>query len=87
MYDTRSSTISRSRLPKHVPVHTCALQAILDKAMAKEPRDRYQKITELRDELRESAARHFHERAISKSRAAPGATSLGSSPVSRAMRG
>jgi serine/threonine-protein kinase len=29
------------------------IQVILDKALAKDPRDRYQKITELRDELRE----------------------------------
>jgi len=63
------------------------LQQILDRAMAKEPRDRYQKITELRDELRQV----LHE--IS----APGDTTesvmpappkhiSGASPVSRAMR-
>src|SRR5690242_7059346 len=35
--------------PGRVPAK---LQAVIDKALAKEPRDRYQKITELREELR-----------------------------------
>jgi len=61
------------------------LQEILDKAMAKDPRDRYQKITELRDELRKvlqqvSTGAHFEVAA------APARHLGGSNPVSRAMR-
>jgi serine/threonine protein kinase/tetratricopeptide (TPR) repeat protein len=63
------------------------LQAILDRAMAKEPRDRYQKITEMRDELRTvlreiSDAGDFTE-AVTPS--APRHLS-GSGPVGRAVR-
>ncbi len=60
------------------------LQQILDKAMQKEPRGRYQKIDELRDELR----RVLHEIASGakfEEAAAPRHLS-GSSPVGRAMR-
>ena len=61
------------------------LQQILDKAMAKDPRDRYQKISELRDELRKvlqqvSSGEQFDVAA------APARHMGGSSAVSRAMR-
>ena len=61
------------------------LQQILDKAMAKDPRDRYQKISELRDELRKvlqqvSSGEQFEVTA------APARHLGGSSAVSRAMR-
>lgn len=67
--------------PGSTPAH---LQEILDKAMQKEPRNRYQKIGELRDELRkvlhEVASGAQFEEAVSPRH-------LGSaSPVSRAMR-
>src|SRR5260221_11759566 len=60
------------------------LQEILDKAMQKEPRGRYQKIDELRDELRKV----LHEIASgAKFEAATAPRHLGgSSPVGRAMR-
>ncbi len=35
------------------------LQAIVDKALAKEPKDRYQKIAEMRDDLRTDLAGNF----------------------------
>ena len=60
------------------------LQTILDKAMAKEPRDRYQKITELRDELRK-VLQDISTNPEFEVAAAP-ARHLSSSPVSRAMR-
>jgi serine/threonine-protein kinase len=61
------------------------LQEILDKAMAKDPRDRFQKITELREELRKvlqqvSSGAQFEVAAL------PARHLSGSSPVSRAMR-
>jgi serine/threonine-protein kinase len=63
------------------------LQQILDRAMAKEPRDRYQKITELRDELRNvlrdiSTPGEAAEAALP----APPRHVAGANPVSRAMR-
>jgi eukaryotic-like serine/threonine-protein kinase len=63
------------------------LQQILDRAMAKEPRDRYQKMTEMRDELRAvlqeiSAAGEFIEGVTP---AVPRHLS-GAGPVGRAMR-
>jgi eukaryotic-like serine/threonine-protein kinase len=63
------------------------LQAILDRALAKEPRDRYQKITELRDDLRSvlheiSDAGEFAEGVMP---AAPRHLA-GAGPVGRAMR-
>jgi serine/threonine-protein kinase len=60
------------------------LQQILDKAMQKEPRDRYQKIGELRDDLRKV----LHEVASgAKFEEATAPRHLGgSSPVGRAMR-
>src|SRR5258707_4266312 len=61
------------------------LQQILDRAMAKEPRSRYQKIDEWRDELRKvlhdiSSGTQFEETA------APARHLAGANPVSRAMR-
>jgi len=61
------------------------LQQILDKAMAKEPRDRYQKITELRDELRK-VLQQVSSGAQFDVAAAPARHLAGGSPVSRAMR-
>src|SRR5690348_2134670 len=61
------------------------LQIILDKAMSKEPRDRYQKITELRDELRK-VLQDISGNAQFEVAAAPARHVSGSSPVSRAMR-
>jgi serine/threonine protein kinase/tetratricopeptide (TPR) repeat protein len=61
------------------------LQKILDKAMAKEPRDRYQKISELRDELRK-ALQDISSGAQFEVTPAPARHLSGSSPVSRAMR-
>src|SRR5256712_5064441 len=60
------------------------LQQILDKALSKEPRDRYQKIDELRDELRKvlhdvASGAKFEEAAAPKHLG-------GSTPVGRAMR-
>src|SRR5881394_53518 len=60
------------------------LQQILDKALSKEPRDRYQKIDELRDELRK-VLQEVSSGVAMEVAAAP--RHLGSaSPVSRAMR-
>jgi eukaryotic-like serine/threonine-protein kinase len=63
------------------------LQQILDRAMAKEPRDRYQKITELRDELR-NVLREISTPGESAESAlpAPPRHVAGANPVSRAMR-
>ena len=61
------------------------LQQILDKAMAKEPRDRYQKIAELRDDLRK-VLQHVSAGAQLEVAAAPARHLGGSNPVSRAMR-
>lgn len=61
------------------------LQQILDKAMAKEPRDRYQKITELRDELTK-VLQQVASGAQFEVAAAPARHMGGSSAVSRAMR-
>jgi len=61
------------------------LQEILDKAMAKDPRDRYQKITELRDELRK-VLQQVSSGVHMEVAAAPARHLGGSSPVSRAMR-
>jgi len=61
------------------------LQTILDKAMKKDPRDRYQKITELRDELRK-VLQEVSTNAQFEVAAAPARHLSGSSPVSRAMR-
>src|SRR5215510_11136199 len=61
------------------------LQKILDKAMAKDPRDRYQKITELRDELRK-VLQDVSTNVQFEVAAAPARHLSGSSPVSRAMR-
>src|SRR5438552_11042652 len=60
------------------------LQQILDKALSKDPRDRYQKIDELRDELRKvlhdvASGAKFEETTAPKHLG-------GSSPVGRAMR-
>ena len=61
------------------------LQTIIDKAMAKDPRDRYQKMTELRDELRK-VLQDISANAQFEVAAAPARHLSGSSPVSRAMR-
>src|ERR1044071_6585873 len=61
------------------------LQAILDKAMKKDPRDRYQKIAELRDELRK-VLQEVSTNTQFEVAAAPARHLSGSSPVSRAMR-
>lgn len=60
------------------------LQQILDKALQKEPRNRYQKISELRDELR-SVLHEVASGAQFEEATAPRHLG-GSSPVSRAMR-
>jgi serine/threonine protein kinase/tetratricopeptide (TPR) repeat protein len=60
------------------------LQQILDKALQKEPRNRYQKISDLRDELR-SVLHEVASGAQFEEAAAPRHLG-GSSPVSRAMR-
>ncbi len=61
------------------------LQQILDKAMAKNPRDRYQKIVELRDELKQ-VLQEVSSGAQFEVTAAPARHLPSSSPVSRAMR-
>jgi len=61
------------------------LQQIVDKAMAKDPRDRYQKISELRDELRK-VLQQVSSGAQFEVTAAPARHMGGSSAVSRAMR-
>jgi serine/threonine protein kinase/tetratricopeptide (TPR) repeat protein len=60
------------------------LQQILDRAMQKEPRDRYQRIDELRDELRK-VLQDVSAGAAMEVAAAPRHLG-GASPVSRAMR-
>ena len=65
------------------------LQQILDKAMAKDPRDRYQKIAELRDELKkvlQQLASGSPDASGFEVAAAPARHMGGSSAVSRAMR-
>ncbi len=61
------------------------LQQILDHAIAKDPRDRYQKVSELRDELR-AVLREIDSGALMEVAPAPPKHLGGSSPVSRAMR-
>src|SRR5205807_1146876 len=61
------------------------LQQILDKALQKDPRDRYQKIGELRDELHK-VLQDVSSGAQFEVAAAPARHLSGSSPVSRAMR-
>lgn len=61
------------------------LQQILDRAMAKEPGDRYQKISELRDELRK-VLQEVSSGAQFEVTAAPARHLAGANPVSRAMR-
>ncbi|HEV2904398.1 MAG TPA: tetratricopeptide repeat protein, partial [Pyrinomonadaceae bacterium] len=61
------------------------LQQILDKAMAKDPRDRYQKISDLRDELKK-VLQQVSSGADFEVAAAPARHMGGSSAVSRAMR-
>src|SRR6266436_1418842 len=61
------------------------LQQILDRAMAKDPGNRYQKISELRDELRK-VLQEVATGAPFEVTAAPARHLAGSNPVSRAMR-
>src|SRR6266404_1079782 len=61
------------------------LQEILDRAMAKDPGDRYQKISELRDELHK-VLQEVSTGAQFEVTAAPARYLAGSNPVSRAMR-
>lgn len=63
------------------------LQQILDRAMAKEPRDRYQKIVELQEDLR-SVLREISTpgEVVETATAAPPRHVAGANPVSRAMR-
>src|SRR5947208_13012562 len=61
------------------------LQQILDRALAKDPRDRYQKISELRDELRQ-VLQQISSGAPPEVTAAPAKHLGGANPVSRAMR-
>ncbi|MDT5062353.1 MAG: eukaryotic-like serine/threonine-protein kinase [Acidobacteriota bacterium] len=68
--------------PGYVPPR---LQQILDRALAKEPRDRYQKIAEMRDDLRSVLHEVSAGDAQLTQAAAPRHLS-GSSPVSRAVR-
>ncbi len=67
------------------------LQEILDRAMAKDPRDRYQKIVELRDDLRkilQEVTAHAGQSDQFMDRVSPVAPrhAAGASPVSRALR-
>jgi len=61
------------------------LQQILDHAIAKDPRNRYQKVSELRDELR-AVLREIDSGVLMEVAPAPPKHLGGSSPVSRAMR-
>jgi serine/threonine protein kinase/tetratricopeptide (TPR) repeat protein len=61
------------------------LQQILDRAMAKDPGDRYQKISELRDDLRK-VLQDVSTGAQFEVTAAPARHLAGANPVSRAMR-
>src|SRR5207247_5333908 len=61
------------------------LQKILDRAMSKEPRDRYQKIGELRDELKK-VLQQVSSGAQFEVAPAPARHLGGASPVGRAMR-
>jgi eukaryotic-like serine/threonine-protein kinase len=70
--------------PGYVPPR---LQQILDRALAKEPRDRYQKIAEFRDDLKSV----LHEVSATDAQLVAGATNQprhlsGSGPMARAMR-
>jgi serine/threonine-protein kinase len=79
IYD-RPKTLAEMR-PGAIPLR---LQEILDTAMQKEPRDRYQRIDELRDELRKVLQNVSSGTAMDVA-AAPRHLA-GGSPVSRAMR-
>ncbi|HVS20575.1 MAG TPA: protein kinase [Pyrinomonadaceae bacterium] len=77
----QSETLAEAR-PGQTPAR---LQQILDRAMAKEPRDRYQKISELRDDLRK-VLQEVASGAQFEVAAAPPRHLAGGNPVSRAMR-
>ncbi|HYX29109.1 MAG TPA: protein kinase, partial [Pyrinomonadaceae bacterium] len=79
LYD-QPKTLAEMR-PSTTPVR---LQQILDRAMQKEPRDRYQRVDELRDDLRK-ILRELSEGAAMDVAAAPRHLAGGSS-LSRAMR-
>jgi serine/threonine protein kinase/tetratricopeptide (TPR) repeat protein len=61
------------------------LQQILDRTLAKDPRDRYQKISELGDDLR-NVLQEISSGAKFEVTAAPARHLAGANPVSRAMR-
>src|SRR5207302_6699686 len=61
------------------------LQQILDRALAKDPRHRYQKISELRDDLRQTL-QPISSGAQVEVTAAPARHLAGANPISRAMR-
>jgi Serine/threonine protein kinase len=74
--------------PGYIPP---GLQELLDRAMAKEPRDRYQKIVEMRDDLRrilQTVAAGYSEGDQFMDRVSPVAPrhAASASPVSRALR-
>lgn len=63
------------------------LQQILDRAMAKEPRDRYAKITEMQDDLRSVLREISNPGEVAETAMpAPPRHAAGASPISRAMR-
>ena len=85
--DVRHAVIHDQPLPlsQSRPGETPArLQKILDKAMQKDPRDRYQKVGELRDELRKVL--HDLSTGVPMDIAAAPKQLGGSTPVGRAMR-
>jgi serine/threonine-protein kinase len=85
LYDTPTPLAERRRDP--LPAR---LQQILDRAMAKDPRDRYQKMEELRDELRsvlqEITAAESGGTPLQTIAPEPPRHVAGANPVSRAMR-
>ena len=80
LYD-RPKSLAEAR-PGATPAR---LQQILDRALAKDPRDRYQKISEMGDELRK-VLQEVSSGAPFEVTAAPARHLAGVNPVSRAMR-